>query len=186
MSAADALRRIVAALEAAAIPAMLAGSFASTLHGEPRTTHDFDLVIDPSPDALRALVARLQGEGWYVSETAALDALQRRASFNVIDERTGWKSDLLLLGRDAFALSEWGRREARVVLGVRVDVATAEDTVVAKLRWARSGGGSERQLADVAGVVAVQADRLDRPYVEKWVERLGLEDLWTRVLGKGV
>jgi hypothetical protein len=49
------------------------------------------------------------------------------------------------------------------------------------LRTTRAGS-SERQLRDVAGVVAVQGDALDRPYVEGWAKRLGVEDLWRKVL----
>ena len=44
------LKRLVDALDAAGIPFMIAGSFASTAHGFPRTTQDLDVVIDP-PDA---------------------------------------------------------------------------------------------------------------------------------------
>ena len=184
MSAAEALSRIVAALDAAGIPRMLAGSHASSLHGTPRTTQDFDLVIDPSEESLRTLVRSLPGEGWYVSEAAAEEALRRRTMFNVIDERTGWKFDLVLLRRDDFSLSEWERREPREVQGIRIDVATAEDTIVAKLDWARRMGGSERQLRDVSGIVEVSGGDLDREYVERWVGKLGLRDFWDRVTGR--
>ena len=33
-------------------------------------------------------------------------------------------------------------------------MATAEDTLVSKLEWARKAGGSERQLDDAAGILA--------------------------------
>ena len=52
MSPQAALAHIVAALDAAGIPHMVAGSFASTFHGDPRTTQDIDLVIDPTRDTL--------------------------------------------------------------------------------------------------------------------------------------
>jgi predicted nucleotidyltransferase len=39
----DPLEQILEELERAGIPHMLAGSFASTYHGDPRTTHDIDL-----------------------------------------------------------------------------------------------------------------------------------------------
>lgn len=48
MSAADFLARLVALLEAAGIPHMVAGSFASTFHGVARATQDVDVVIDPA------------------------------------------------------------------------------------------------------------------------------------------
>jgi hypothetical protein len=40
------LARIVDALNGAAIPHRVAGSFASTHHGVPRTTQDIDLVVE--------------------------------------------------------------------------------------------------------------------------------------------
>jgi hypothetical protein len=43
----DFLGRIVAALNEARIAHMVAGSFASTHHGLPRTTQDIDRVIEP-------------------------------------------------------------------------------------------------------------------------------------------
>jgi hypothetical protein len=57
VSSETALARIVAALDSAGIPHMVAGSFASTFHGDARTTQDVDLVIDPSRDALQRFVA---------------------------------------------------------------------------------------------------------------------------------
>jgi hypothetical protein len=56
-----------------------------------------------------------------------------------------------------------------------------EDTVLSKLEWALKAGGSEKQLADVAGVLDVQADALDRTYIERRVGELGIRELWLRV-----
>jgi hypothetical protein len=52
------LRAIVGTLEAIGIPYMVVGSFASTAYGEPRSTRDLDLVIDPSPEHIRASRSR--------------------------------------------------------------------------------------------------------------------------------
>ena len=46
MSQAGLLRAAVALLDAAGIPYMVVGSYASTFHGEPRMTRDIDLVIE--------------------------------------------------------------------------------------------------------------------------------------------
>lgn len=64
------------------------------------------------------------------------------------------------------------------VLGVDAFVATAEDTIVAKLEWSKLSGGSERQRRDVAGILASVGDALDHRYLERWVRDLGLEDEW--------
>lgn len=74
---------------------------------------------------------------------------------------------------------EFDRRERAELLGVTTWVATAEDTIVAKLEWRTKGGGSERQLADVVGILRAAEDRLDRAYVDRWVTELGLTEGWT-------
>ncbi len=65
MSAGDLLGRIVRALNEAGIKHMIAGSFASTYHGEPRTTQDIDIVIDGSRASIKAFVMSLDAESYY-------------------------------------------------------------------------------------------------------------------------
>jgi hypothetical protein len=42
---------------------------------------------------------------------------------------------------------------------------------------------TERQLADVAGIVDVKGRELDREYIHRWALALGVSDLWKRVSG---
>ena len=68
MTAAELLATIVAHLDAAGIAHMLAGSMASSFHGEPRSTQDIDLVIDPDPQSLARFVEGLDQRRFYVSD----------------------------------------------------------------------------------------------------------------------
>jgi hypothetical protein len=174
------LGRIVAALHASGIPHMVAGSFASTYHGEPRATHDIDLVIDPSREQLRSFVEGLDPRSYYASAEAAEVAWNRRGQFNVVDLASGWKVDLILRKDRAFSREEFSRREPATMLDAQVFVATAEDTILAKLEWARLGE-SERQLRDVVGVLGMRGTELDRGYIRRWARELGVEALWDRV-----
>ncbi len=120
----------------------------------------------------------LPDDPWCVSEEAAVDAVLRGSQFNVLDLDSGWKADLIVRKARPFSRSEFDRRQRAELLGVTTWVATAEDTIVAKLEWRAKGGGSERQLADVVGIVRAQGDRLDRPYVDHWAAELGLTEGW--------
>lgn len=60
------LRAVVALLDDAEIPHMLAGSMASTFHGEPRMTRDVDMVIDPTIESMGRFVAALDRSRYYV------------------------------------------------------------------------------------------------------------------------
>ena len=173
----DVLADVVDILERAGVPHMLTGSLASSLHGEPRTTLDIDLVVDPSRAQLDSVVKDLEARGYYVDLDAAREAVVERSQFNAIDPRSGWKIDLIIRKETPFARSEFGRRQRRDLGGVEGDVATAEDVVLAKLAWAKIGQ-SERQLRDVAGILRMTGHDLDREYLEHWVDALDVRDLW--------
>jgi hypothetical protein len=81
MSLAEFLQRLASALDAARIPYMLAGSVASSFHGEPRSTQDIDLVIDTDVAGARRLLALLPPDDYYADESAAVDAVRRRSQF---------------------------------------------------------------------------------------------------------
>ncbi|HSO36556.1 MAG TPA: hypothetical protein VLT33_28720 [Labilithrix sp.] len=173
------LDRVAQLLAAAGIPFMVAGSFASTAHGLPRSTQNLDLVIDPpSAATFDALLASIPADRYYVDADAARDALRRRSMFNMIDLTSGWKIDLIVRKNRAFSRDEFARRTKMSVLGVSVFVASPEDTIVAKLEWSKLAGGSERQRRDVAGIVATIGAALDRPYMETWIRDLDLADEW--------
>ena len=181
----DALFRVVAALESEGVPYMVTGSVASSFHGRPRSTHDADIVIDPTPEQLTRLVRRIAAAGFYVDESQAQDALHRRRQFNVIEMQFACKIDLIVRKERPFSHEELRRREmANLWPGVGVALASAEDTILSKLEWARKAGGSEKQLADAVGVLEVNP-KLDRPYIERWARELGIMDLWQEITAQG-
>ncbi len=178
----DALGHLIRRLEEVKIPYMVTGSVASSHHGRPRATHDIDVVIDPTPSTLEPLVESLARAGFYVDAERARDALRRRRLFNVIDDRTAVKIDLIIRKDRPFSVQELERRRsAEFGAGLQVALASPEDTVLSKLEWSARSGGSETQLADVAGILDVQGDRLDVAYIERWARELGLLDFWRRV-----
>ncbi len=178
MTLADLVRDAVRALNEAAVPYMVTGSFASTFHGEPRATRDLDVVIAPDPATLERLVAGLQAAGFYVDPDAARAALTGQSSFNAIGAEA-LKIDFIIRRARPFSVQEFERRRPADMLGTPGFIATAEDMIIAKLEWA-AATDSERQLRDVRGILAVTGEGVDRSYVERWVTALHLEDVWER------
>lgn len=180
MSAGALLARLATALEDTAIPYMVVGSFASTHHGVPRTTHDLDVVIDATAASLDQLLAMLSPEQYYVDADVAREALRTRGMFNVIDLATGWKVDLIVCKARPFSREELARRQRATVLGVESYVASAEDVILSKLEWAHESG-SGMQLRDVGGLVAVRKNALDLAYIDRWAAELGVEEAWKAI-----
>jgi len=181
------LLRLLRALDRAGIAYLFVGSVASGIHGIFRTTADLDLVADIQPSQA-ATFARELGSEFYADVDMISDALRAGRSFNVIHIPSTTKFDVFPLRSDPYHQSEFGRRRIeKVDLGgaekVPVPVATAEDTLLMKLVWYRSGGEvSERQWNDVRGIIAVQGDRLDRAYLSRWAAYLKVTDLLEEAL----
>lgn len=173
----DIFKRVIGALEAARIPYMLTGSFASSYHGAPRATQDIDLVIAPTAEQLRALISGLPRTEYYVDEDAAFEAQRHEGQFNIVDFATGWKVDLIIQKRRPFSREEFARRELADFHGLQVAIATVEDVLLAKLEWANLGQ-SQRQLEDIATLLKVRSADLDRKYLAHWIGQLGLAAPW--------
>ncbi len=102
------LLSVAEALEAAQAPYLVGGSLASSLQGIPRSTQDADLVADLATEGVVSFVKALGGF-FYADEERICDGIARGASFNVIDLRNGFKADIYLAGRDAFAREQFAR-----------------------------------------------------------------------------
>ena len=180
MTLEDLLSRLAPALEHANLPYMLTGSVASSAHGLPRSTRDLDIVIAPTRAQLLTLIQQFPNAHYYVDEAQALQALANKSQFNIIDFATGWKVDFIIAEDSEYGRTALMRRSRINIAGNFVHVASAEDVVIAKLRWAKLSG-SDRQLQDAAGIVSVQGSNLDVEYVERWVSELRLEQQWRAV-----
>ena len=125
------ISRLIAHLGVSEIQYMLCGSVASSFHGEPWATKDVALVVECSSHHLPGLLQRLHEAGWYASDVAAMEAIEQRTMFNVIDPDSGWKADLIVRKDRAFSLCEFERRQSAAVFGgdyPTMSLTTPEDT----------------------------------------------------------
>jgi hypothetical protein len=176
--------RVAAELERLGIDYFVGGSVASSVHGRPRTTDDVDLVAQIAGRQVEMLVRALEKD-FYVDAGMIHDAIQRRASFNLIHLGTMLKVDVFIFSGEDLAIEEMKRRLRVPLRGSSVWFASPEDIVLEKLDWFRKGQGiSERQWRDVLGVLAVQGTRIDLDYLRRWARQLGILDLLDRALAE--
>ncbi|HSH76181.1 MAG TPA: hypothetical protein VLA09_10900, partial [Longimicrobiales bacterium] len=160
-------------LERLDIRYLVGGSVASSVHGEPRSTNDIDIVADLRPERLDAFVEALSTE-YYVSRTAAREAVRLGASFNVIHVGAAVKVDVFVAGRDPFNEERLKRRQLIEISDdppASIYVDTAEHSVLRKLEWFRRGGEvSDRQWRDVVAILRLQGESLDRTHLATWAD----------------
>lgn len=178
-------RKAAAAFDVAGVRYFLGGSVASALYGEARSTRDIDFVAAMLPPHVDPFVAAL-GSEFYADAQAIAEAVATHRSFNVIHLDTMVKVDIFVFKADAFGRSQFSRRTTKQLSAsdsTLINVASPEDTILAKLQWYRDGGGvSDRQWNDVLGVLKVQGPALDRAYLDEWARNLGLTVLWRRAV----
>jgi hypothetical protein len=159
---------------------MLTGSMASNYWGIPRTTHDIDFVVQFSAADVARIVAEFSTD-FFIQESAVRSALRPPFQFNALDDHSALKVDFWTLRPDALDREMFSRRVKATLFDEPAFISSAEDILLAKLRWNRISP-SDRQLQDMAGVLASQQGKLDLDYLRKWAASIGESSLLEEVL----
>jgi hypothetical protein len=164
------------------VPYMVTGSTAGILYGEPRMTHDVDIVVALAPRDVQAFVAAFPDDEFYCPPEDVLAIEVRREArghCNLIHHATGFKADIYVAADE---LHEWGlaHRNVIVVDGVEVAVAPVEYVIVRKLEYYREGR-SPKHVRDILGMLEVSEASIDRAALDGWLDRLGLRAVWDEV-----
>ena len=175
------LRRVAEVLEALDVQWAVGGSFASSVHGEPRSTNDIDVIAALRLPHVPALASGL-GDGFYLDTASIERAIADRGSFNVIDQSSIVKVDVFVPPPGALGEGQLLRRRRQELPGGgSTFVLSAEDIVLQKLRWYELGGRvSERQWRDLVAVL--RSGGLDSEYLSRSAASAGLGDLLSEAL----
>lgn len=186
MSQQELLKLVLQVLADAGIPYMLTGSIVSSLQGEPRSTHDIDIIVAIEQASAGILVTSFNQPEYYLDQNAVNDAIASQGMFNLINTDTGDKIDFWLLTDQPFDRSRFMRRYSEHIMGMRIMVTSPEDTILAKLNWAKLSGGSEKQFTDALRVFEVQFEKLDMQYLNHWAHELDIEELLKRLRDEAI
>jgi hypothetical protein len=173
---------VVEELERLGIRYRIGGSVASSAHGIARATNDVDIVAELRHEHIEPLVRALADRYLMFPELLAL-AVRTRSCTNLIHKVTGYKVDLFVRPESAYDALAMARTVLRTMdPGERAfSFTSAEDILLRKLLWYRAGGEvSDRQWADVAGILRAREQDLDRGYLREWAAKLHVVDLLDR------
>ncbi|HEY0478336.1 MAG TPA: hypothetical protein VGD37_12515 [Kofleriaceae bacterium] len=172
-------------LERLGIRYVITGSTAGILYGEPRLTHDIDIVVALSPRDIRAFVEAFSLEEFYCppEDVLAIEVRRgHRGHCNLIHHDSGFKADIYIAFDE---LHRWALAHRRLVDldGLSVSVAPIEYVILRKLEYFREGG-SEKHVRDIRSMLDVSRDQIDRVFLEQWIARLGLGTEWSRIVSE--
>lgn len=181
---AELLKIISSFLEKNEIPYMITGAWSAIFYGRPRASHDIDFVVELRPTEAQKFLAaakKLSGD-FSVQPEDVKDALLNKSIFNMVYLPTYLKLDFWLLKEEEFDRSRFSRRRQVEILGQPMMMASAEDTILQKLKWYQMGK-IEKHLVDAAFVYQVQLKNLDQKYLNLWVKKLKVGEYF-KELGK--
>lgn len=176
------LRHVVDVLERLRLRYLITGSVAAIHYGEPRFTNGIDIVADLAADAVESFCLAFPAENFYLDEDTIREAIARRSQFNIIHPASGLKIDVMIPARDAFNASRFARApRLNPENDYSASFASPEDVILKKLEY-HAAGGSDKHLRDIAGVLKISGDSIDRRYIDDWAARMGVADLWRDVV----
>ena len=152
------------------IPYMLSGSIAMGVYVVPRATKDIDFVVHLQVADVDGFVKHFQ-DGYYCSENAVRDAVNRHSMFNVIDHASGFKADFVVLKNEAYRLTEFERRRKADFYSMDIWIVSPEDLLISKLIWIQ-GWQAAVQMEDIKNLAEIKT--LNKEYILQWVGILGL------------
>jgi hypothetical protein len=170
---------VIDVLEAIEAQYAIWGGLAVVAYGEPRFTHDMDILLSPDGSAVRSFVRRLHENHCHVDEIAVNRALNG-GFFSVIHQHYHIKTDFYIPVEP----------ELRAMLTERVYLPFDEirraaylspaAVIITKLR-AYKESQSTRHLDDIASIVRLQGSKLDGQRLDIVAARLGLLGVWRAV-----
>ena len=181
MQALELIKIFIRPLERAEIPYFVTGSVASIIYGDPRLTHDIDVVIHLTADEAQKLTQYFPENDYYCPPEEIIHIELSRKDFahlNLIHHASGFKADLYPDNGDT--LYEWAfknKRRIEIAPDLQIWIAPPEYVVIRKLEYYREGG-SQKHLDDIRKMIAVSGSILNRPFLEKELERRQLMKFW--------
>jgi len=172
---------LVECLEKLKIPYLITGSIASMAYGEPRFTNDIDIVADIKPAQAEEFKSCFPENDFYLEVDSMKKALEHRQQFNIIHPSSGLKADVIISKKDDFDKARFGRiKKLNVSESKSANFASPEDVIIKKMEYFQTGE-SEKHLRDIASMLKISGQEIDRLYISAWAERLELTKIWEAI-----
>ena len=161
----------------------ITGSVAAIVYGDPRLTHDIDLVISLLNSQVKKFTLAFPEEQFYCPPVEVIKTELNRKSrghFNLIHHETGFKGDIYLTGEEELQL--WAMKNSREIdfEGNVIFIAPPEYVIIKKLEFYKEGK-AQKHIIDIKGILANSKDLIDFDFLNKSIAERGLNDYWSNL-----
>jgi len=149
---------------------MLSGSVAMSAYTVPRFTRDFDFVVHLKKENVPQLLEEFS-EGYYCDEDVVKDAIAAKTMFNIIDHKSNYKADFLILKNNSYSHFEFERRKKEILRNISLYIVSPEVLLISKLLWIQEVQGN-LQVEDIK--IRAALPQIDWDYIRHWINTLKL------------
>lgn len=179
MNQAQALKYAIKLLNKAKFPYMITGAYAVSYYGEPRATHDLDIVMEISRTDVDK-ICRIFGAGGYEFDRNMIEnAATYHSHFTVIHSDSNLRIDFWMVRNKNEDRARFARRRKIKLFDLPTAMISPEDIILVKLKWFAESKNI-KHFNDAAGIIRVQQGKLDFPYIAEWLETLGIKGFWRK------
>lgn len=180
------LRQIWQLLESLHVPAAVMGGMAMSAWQYARTTRDVDLLVAADASEMNSLLRQLEEAGFHPKNESRIVALGELKILQLLYEPPDAFLDMhvdLLVADSPYHLEAIKRRITVILPDTNLEIAvlTCEDLILHKLL-----AGRLIDMADVAALIALNHETLDRQYLARWLDSLKIKDdfsaIWQKAL----
>jgi hypothetical protein len=162
---------------------MATGSVASIIYGEPRVTHDIDIVLGLHVDNIEKLISIFGAEEFYCPPMEVIKTeISRKTGghFNIIHHGTGFKADIYPSGDDRLHIWAMAKRRKVKIENCDVWLAPPEYVIMRKLEYFKEGGSS-KHLSDIKKMLDISGKTINNAELEQKISEYHLREQWEKV-----
>lgn len=161
----------------------ITGSVAAIVYGDPRLTHDIDLVINLSTGEVEKFTRAFPELQFYCPPIDVIRTELLRTSrghFNLIHHETGFKADIYLVGEEE--LQFWAMKNSKEIEfeGSIIYIAPPEYVIIKKLEFYKEGK-AQKHIADIKSMLVNSKELIDFDFLNKAIAEKSLSDCWNEV-----
>jgi len=164
---------------------MTTGSVASIIYGEPRITHDINIILQLHISNIPEFISSFNPEEFYCPPMEVIEtevARETRGHFNIIHHETGFKADIYPVGKDKLHIWAMSKKRKVEVDNCVFWLAPPEYVILRKLEFFREGGSS-KHLRDIEKMLILSADIIDFAELTQKITENSLGEEWKKLRG---
>ena len=170
-------------IEKTGIDYFIGGSVASIVYGEPRLTHDIDLIIHLNIYQIDKLISNFPLEEFYLPPKEVIETEMekgRDGHFNIIHHDTGFKADVYFVGEDS--LQHWALDNSTRIdfQNLKLPIAPPEYIIILKLLFYKEGN-AYKHLDDIKGILKQSSQLINNELLNELLKEHEVKEIYDSI-----